>query len=125
MGLGGKKSLATTFIMNVTIWKIHSQINLLAALKPNCCIGNFSNFHSPIRAFIRVSSSPIHTFNTWENLGAYITYIGVFFIFLLTLITGYAWRAIDYIKIQFFSATVTNFAFRAKLVTFFLVFKFI
>ena len=59
------------------------------------------------------------------EFGAYITYIGVFFIFLLTLITGYAWRAIDYIKIQYFSATVTKFAFRAKLVSFFLVFKFI
>ena len=70
-----------------------------AALKPHCRIGNLSNFPSSIRALIRVSARSFYALSTRENLGAHVTDVGVFFVFFLTLIAGYAWRAIYHLKI--------------------------
>lgn len=95
----------------------------MTALKPGCCIGDFPNFLSAIRAIIRVRAVSTHTLRTWNDLGADIFYICVSFIFFLTFIAGYASRAVHDRKVQFFSTIVTFLTFRAKSVPLLLIFK--
>ena len=95
----------------------------LAAQEPGCGIRNFSDALSPIRTFVRVRKTAVHTLDTWHHLGANLTDICKFLVFFLAFLAGDAWRAVFPFRRYFISTIYIVFACGAKPIFLFVVFK--